>query len=1190
MKRAMSLILIAILVATFGATTSFVGAQGGASPVVHVGWEVTNETKGISHQYQDSLWIFGPQPNVWIGYADSSWNWNGTNIANNSYRVNLGNRLLVNITIPYGFLPSGAILDVVNFWGQTNAVKKALFGLQYNATSNTWNSVSLHYKQGNENPPESGFLALNATHCVYVNSSASMSYNVVFAIEFKQAPVTDIFWTGMSVVGTDGKPVSPSWLTREQAGEFGSPPLSLGREVPSNEFMIPRYYYAEAIDDTGRITHYVDYGTNFTLRMQSNVRFGEVIIPFCVLSVAKEYMLDYNWSMPKDLYRFSMNLHDWSNQTGMPLFLVFKHNVTGTYALPGHLYNITWNWIPIMGQWSVTFGIKFNSTIDMSLFYHVLYAGEGLGGAELKWRGHFERAVDMNMDTLDVGGTISPDPSFWRVLDAKGRVLDPRGEITAKNTVRLAFRSAFIEAFVKDMAGNIVDRAMPGQMLNVTLDVHSPGGKVNGTYYVPIKQTNVPVANGTLHIDIDGMLVSRLRQNITISLQGGGIVSNATHVVRYTVTHDVTIDLVHGTMTSLSYVVFRVSYRNTGAFIGEFTIFSASMLIPFTWHLNVVEGMSKLWFTAMFTDQAPAIMIDHAVVTSGIFEHYWMNASLHSLNTYSMWYIGNQSLRETYLDNVVWSPRRLLIGDAFAFEQQTWAVTEDGAIDLDGNLFTTDDQYFVLRTGTWKDWGNITTEGMEVGIIFDPTPGYQGDEFVSSTWMGVVKMMINFNASETFTWYHVNGTRVGSLEMNNIREELWAVEGHVPAPGYDWIAWTSLNRTIDLSGIRALKSGSWSNTWFAWGTIQAFQVSTSAAVKQWAAFRAQYAGLLLFRDIPVTGTVGAPDFRIVDGQVATDEVTHFVLIDSVGSVQLTRPLGFTSGNGSADVPPATPVNFGITIQDVNVTIYPLRVENSNGIRGAWQIRQSYQGAVGLNSTSFDYWVTPAKVSEMSFDVSFHVDMVSYNPSDPLKWNHAVNFKISQRFGDWTLFDFDNSVLDGRSLAVNFFGVLGTATRTQYSAGQKQVTDTGGASVNASYYEFRAANSPFANVTMGGLPYTWGGDNHSVVYTSGSSTAPIGAFSAMYESASGDTVTNWKVEAAMLFMTAGYANWGGHDIVCDPVFVSYTSARPGPSTTTTTTSTTTSTNPLPTGNETALYVIVAGVIAAVVIVVVLVRRR
>jgi len=1195
MKRAMSLILIAMLAATIGATTAFVGAQGDSSPVVHVGWKVSNETEDISHEYQESLWVFGPQPYVWIGYANSTWDYNGTNIANKQYRVNAGDRLLINITIPKNFLPFGAILDVVSFWGETFAVNKAVFGLQFNATSATWNSVSFHYKEGSEKPPESGFLVLDAANSIFEN--ASMLYTVVFAVTFAQAPVPEVFWTGMQVIDTDGKPVSPSWLARAQAGEFGSPPLCLGREVPVSEFAVPRYYYAEAVNDYGSIIHYVDYGTNFTLRMISSVPFGNVTIPFCSLSVAKEYMLNYNWSMPRDLYRYSTDPADWVNVTGMPLMLFFSHNATGTYALSGYLYDITWEWLSDFAVYSVKFDIKLNSTIDMSLFYHTLYAGESLGGSELTWRGHFETAVDMNMDEYDVSGTISPDPSFWRVRDFKGRILDPRQEITSKNTVRLAFRSAFIEAYVRDLTGRIVNRAMPGQMLNVTLDIHSPPGKVNGSYYLPVNKTNVPVdtPNGTTYIDIDGILINRLRQNVTVVLEGGGIESNETHVVRYSIVHYIVIDFMHGTILGVSAVFWHMSHRDTGAYIAEGNLTSYTMLATSVWHLSVGEGISNLWFTAMFTGEAPPIMITGALITSGIFETYSMNASVHNMNTYVLVPIGNESLRETYSDNVVWSPRRLLIGNAFAYEQQTWAVTENGAIDLDGNLFTTEDQYFVLRTGTWKDWGNITREGMEVGLVFDPSPGNLGDEFVSYTWMGVVKMMINFEASEAFIWQHANGTGVGLDEMNKIRETMWAVQGEVSAPGYEWVAWMSVNRSVDLSGIPALKSGSWSNTWFAWGTAQAFQVSTSAAVKQWAAFRAEYAGLLLFRDLPSNGTVGAPDFRIVDGQVVTDEVTHFVLIDSVGEVELRRPLGATSNNGSAIVLPSTVVEFGITIRDVNVTIYPLRVENSNGVRGAWQIRQSYEGVVGLNSTNFDYWITPAYVNEMSFNVSFHVDMVNYNPSDHLKWNHAVVFKIDQVIGNWTLYDFDNSVVVGRSLAVNFFGVLGTATRSQYSAGEKQITDTNGASINASYYEFRAANNPFANVTMGGLPYKWGGDGYVTTYTSASSTAPVGAFSAMYESAAGDTVTNWKVEASMLFMTAGYKNWGGYEVRCDPVFISYTTAHPVGSTTTTATTTvsetTTTSTTLPTTlNEFVFYVVVAGAIAAMVIVVVLLRKR
>jgi hypothetical protein len=137
--------------------------------------------------------------------------------------------------------------------------------------------------------------------------------------------------------------------------------------------------------------------------------------------------------------------------------------------------------------------------------------------------------------------------------------------------------------------------------------------------------------------------------------------------------------------------------------------------------------------------------------------------------------------------------------------------------------------------------------------------------------------------------------------------------------------------------------------------------------------------------------------------------------------------------------------------------------------------------------------------------------------------------------------------------------------------------------------------------MGGLNYTWGGDDppFSTNYISGSSTAPIGAFSLMYQSESGQSITQWQVDASMLFMTAGYVNWGGHAIHCDPVFVGYVSAQytGGGATTTTTTSpptttptpTTTTTPPNGGGNAGAM-VLIAGIVIVLVIVCVLIRRR
>jgi hypothetical protein len=623
------------------------------------------------------------------------------------------------------------------------------------------------------------------------------------------------------------------------------------------------------------------------------------------------------------------------------------------------------------------------------------------------------------------------------------------------------------------------------------------------------------------------------------------------------------------------------------------------------WNVNDFEitlsdDLTTVIVLFSFDEDAPDMVIEKASVKVGLIQNVRIWDSGNSTWGYPWWLDGVTMSHVAYLalvnewtdnyneldigSNILWSPRHLRLGDFPSYTPPIWTITEDGAIDLDGNIFTEDDQYFIKRTGYWEDWGNTTVDGMWVGVGFNPTPGVTGDEFWSENWMGVVQQNIWFKANETFYWYHASDfSSVNATEMVAIQNILWGdIDSDIVTPGYEYVSWLSKNRTLDTTTIPGLEAGRWSTTWFAWGTTQNFWVAIEEDQATLAHFRAEYAGLLIFND-GFGPSEGAPDFAIQGGQVVTDEVTHFVLIDSVGDVELRRPFGATNSSGNVLVDPETDVEFGITISDVDVTIYPLRVEHSSALRGAWDFRQSYEGAVGLNATNFNYRITDATVTEMAFDIHFSVDQVTYDAEDPLTWNNAVSFKIDQTIGDWTLNDVDNSVLDGRSLAVNFFGVLATGTVSQRTAGERPITDSNGASQDADYYLFGSENSPYANVEMGGLPYTWGRDGHSVIHYSGSSTAPIGAFSLMYESASGSTITNWQVDASMLFMTAGYANWGGNDIICDPVFVAYTSAFQAASTGT-------GTYTPSEGNPATLYLIVGGVVALVVIVCVMYRRK
>ncbi|MFW9795588.1 MAG: hypothetical protein ACFFE2_01010 [Candidatus Thorarchaeota archaeon] len=1175
MKRTNTIFIVALLVLSFVATASFVKAQTTGDPLLYVAWEVTNEQDTFEHTEEQSQWIFGPQPTVDILYAD-----NGTSIAENHYRVEPGVDLLVDITIPNSFLGEGIALDAVHFWGSTGEDGGTFFVLEYNVTRDAWNVLSFHAVAGVEAPVPSDFVALDSGNSVYSENTGLDRLELTFAFRFTMRIVRRIFWTGMQAIDTLGRPVTPSWLAAVNAGGFAVPPLGLGIDVASHIFELPRYYYAEVVDGAGDILHYVDVGDEFTLNLEANEAIGAAVLPF--VTTYGEYTRPYNFSMPLNFFSPAT---PWIHGTEMPLTLFFVYNGTDAFVIGGHLTNITWTWNAEILMWTVDFDFDYNATIPVSDFYVASGTTVENGGAKITWTGSFANKLDLDSDEFKVGGKITPDPSFWYVLSQDGHWLQAHPDMEKHNTVSLAFQQEFIEAFLKK-DGVIADRALPGDILNLTLNIHAPADLVNGTTYLETNQNNVSV-DAALQVDIAGLYFHVDRHNITLWFETEGFESNATHYWRHTTRHYIVVDFVHDVVWSVS-TITKFVHSTDGVFVGTEEKLNIGLIVIHDWSWSIGPTESILDIGLEFAPETPSMVVSSAHIASGGLGWWQMNISLAGQNNWQLYPAGpepgnnTESFNEEVDSDVIWSPAHFILGEVDFFEPQRWVVTTEGAIDLDGNVFTTDDQYFIKRTGYWHDWGNTSVEMMQVGVGFDPTPGRNGDEFLSGNWMGTLDFELAFEANETFYWYHTDMTPVTQGELDGIRNSLWADRvDEIARPEYKYVAWMTENRTLDLSAITGLESNEWTTTWFFWGTHQAFLVGVSESSRLAAHFRAQYAGLLIFNDDPLGASPKAPDFYFEDGQLVTDEVTHLILIDTVGSVEFRQPFGATNGTGEVIVSPDTEVSFGVSIYDVDVTIYPLLIEHSRGVRGPWAFRESYEGSLELNQRDFDYAISHATVDEMAFDISFNVDQVVYDAEDPSTWNHAVSFKVDQRIGDFTLDTFDQSVLNDRSLAVNFFGVLGTAGRTTHSADDRPVTDTNRESVGAEYYEFGQANSPYANVTMGGLPYTWGGDNHANVYISGSSTVPIGAFSAMYQSSSGQTITDWNVDASMLFMTAGYENWGGHEIICDPVFVAYTSAHQS------------GTTPPPTngeGNPMTLYLIVGGVVVLVIIVCVLYRRR
>ncbi|MBD3160356.1 MAG: hypothetical protein GF309_16370, partial [Candidatus Lokiarchaeota archaeon] len=602
MKKIGTILILGIIVLSAVYGISYGTAQETGDPELNVSWRVEDEVEDFEHTSQNSQWVFGPQPTLWLGYAE-----NLTSTSENAFRVEFGTRLFLNITIPKSFLGDGNSLDSVRFWGSKSIERSPVFVLEYNATADSWTLVSLDYEPGSDEPSQSNFISLYRNESSYYNGTDE--YEVVFSIEFMDEVAEGIFWTGMEAIDQNGNPVSPSWLARLESGRFETPPIGLGVDVTVGQYGLPEYYYAEAVNEAGDIIHYVDVKDNFTLRMRANEPFSRIEIPFAYLTNNSEYLRSYDWGMPKDMFsRFTA----WNNFTYMPPMLAYVFNGTDAYTAISYLDNLTWTWSWQHGQWLLEYDLLINETADISNFYYTKETNVEHEGAWVSWTGYFTEAVDMNpWDSYKKGGTIKPDSYFWTALDSAGEAMQASADIADHNTVQLAYRDMYVEGYVRK-DGEVVRRAQQGDVLNMTMLIHAPAGDVNGSYYIEDKDPNN---------NIDGFLVHMDRQNFTVWMKASGRVSNSTHYWRHESTHSMTMDLKTNETWSNSSIT-RWVYTRNHTYIGSFTDETSSAVTIMDYSFSIGPKLTTVQFDFSFEDEAPSMKIDDAGVSSGVHVAY----------------------------------------------------------------------------------------------------------------------------------------------------------------------------------------------------------------------------------------------------------------------------------------------------------------------------------------------------------------------------------------------------------------------------------------------------------------------------------------------------------------------------------------------------------------------------------------
>ena len=485
----------------------------------------------------------------------------------------------------------------------------------------------------------------------------------------------------------------------------------------------------------------------------------------------------------------------------------------------------------------------------------------------------------------------------------------------------------------------------------------------------------------------------------------------------------------------------------------------------------------------------------------------------------------------SFAKGAMWhEPLFFTVGEIPDWWGRHWTVAPNGALDLDGDLSTTDDQYFVKRV--WSVNANVSKSWklLLVKILWDPTPGVPGDELLTFAWMGTVHHVWNVSWSENFIWYYAeNKTVVSAVTMQKINSTIWDAAKGRPRSGY-W-ALSPLTRNItseEYHGRRWwLNTSRFEWTWFHFATLQTYRTAISENAISWVTLKTSYAGLLLYDDFDGNG---AATFNVTNGIPMAYEVSHIFLINNVDNVVFKRPFNSANTSGKVTVPDNETVSFGVILENVSGILYPTRV--SRGLRSIWRYYLSSTGEIGVIPTDFDYAVSKATIDRMSLIVHFSVEETGAEELN----NHA-SMKIDQYIGNWELLDFNTTAeLEGKSLAIAYFTKLTNVTHSMFTLGGTAV-DSDNATVGDKF-SYSVQNASVADMKFGKTTYIWGKDNKT--YTAYSATEPFSAFKAMYESETGDSVSQWLVDRQTYIVTTSFPKWDGYSIDNDPEIIVYTS--------------------------------------------------
>ncbi|RDE15619.1 MAG: hypothetical protein C4K49_05980 [Candidatus Thorarchaeota archaeon] len=463
---------------------------------------------------------------------------------------------------------------------------------------------------------------------------------------------------------------------------------------------------------------------------------------------------------------------------------------------------------------------------------------------------------------------------------------------------------------------------------------------------------------------------------------------------------------------------------------------------------------------------------------------------------------------------------------------KNWVMSpDDGALDLDGDLETTDDQYFVLQLYNSMNAYSHEWNFMQVYLTWNPNATMYGDEMNINSWLGLNTYTWSYTWSQTFYWFHAaDSEQLDSIEMQQVKDIMLTPEND-SRPGYWDIAWMARNVTWADIVAQAVASGwdwitsneqSW--TWLSFGISQDYGTTyTQGDVEHWldVGVHYEFSGLMIWNDTDSDSLMDVDPMSPQGG-----DLSHYLIPDAAGGVEFVTPgmaYNNTEASGSIDRELTDEITWGVTFYDVNGTAYPYTLSGYWG----WYDRMM----TGVDLRSFDDRPTKVTIDELSFLVHFqgHLNVTSMN-------NYAV-LKVDNYVGNW---DVDmtggRANLENRSLALSYLADVRMADFSFKANGSFTGSES---TVAADTFELETAGARFAEMIMGGTTYDWS-KNTTAPYDVVSCTTPAGTFRAAYESESSMSATGWAFSTGLYYVTIGFPHWDGCSVYQDPVFVGYVS--------------------------------------------------